>query len=364
MPRVTGRTSQTVFSPTASDLIGAGSEGLVYRAGQLCVKVMKDKLTDDEIRRVEFLSRRPEGGYAWPLEVANNATGEPIAIVFPFVHGKTYEAVMDARETACSTQQKIALAASVVAAVQAVHTARSPQIVLNDLIKASNLVVDGHTATFIDTASVNVSALRAPNGTVAPSISRLTTPGYTAPEILDTPRAIPTHASDVFSLAVLLCETLWGRSPTDPLPSPAAVGFDPDLAVKSRIFFPFCTHPELDPPTYDAIDVPERVKNLLQSALMSPPHERPTADHFARALRAWSRSLKTPSWWRGVKLSGGSARIAAISAAAMVAITASASVAMWVATHPSRDQKSPTPQSSDSPPRKPVGPALFQETFK
>ena len=90
-------------------------------------------------------------------------------------------------------------------------------------------------------------------------MNRLTTPGCVPPEVLANPHANPDHASDRFALAVLMHELLLGKSPTEPRPCPAAVGLDPDAAVRDGLFFRYVAHKELEPPTYDPVDVPPEV---------------------------------------------------------------------------------------------------------
>jgi hypothetical protein len=324
------------------------------------VKVLDEPLDELTAQKVTFLARRTEPGFNWPRELGlDPSTGQPVAVISLFVAGQTWESAMDARTThTWSPRRKVELALRVTAAVTAAHAARSPTLFLGDVLKAGNLLVHGTAMTFIDTPSVGVSGLRTPDGRCVAVHTRVRTPGYTAPELLDAPSVAPSHASDVFALATLLCELFYGRPPTEPRASAASIGWDPDESVRQRVFFPWANHPTLEAPTYDPIELPAPVQALLRSALTGPSHERPTARQIEDALTHWQHDLtpwwgRRPAWrqwtWKTTERLG--TVLFLVAAAALLARALGAGGA------------APPPPAVPELPRKPVGPPLFPELF-
>lgn len=162
-------------------------------------------------------------------------TGDAVGFVMPHAPGETAESVLDRRGTADWTvREKIEIAAAVARAVAAVHAVTAPTVILGDVLKGGNLVVDGVRVTFVDAATVSLLGYRGADGSRTDTVPGLSTPGYVPKEDLDHPDAVPSHTADRFALSVLVFELLMGAPPTEPRPCPAAVGFDPDDASAGR----------------------------------------------------------------------------------------------------------------------------------
>src|SRR4051812_18675001 len=224
MDRVVGKKSGTRYSLSSGASIGQGVEGRVYRSGPACVKIFVHPLADDQAATIAALIplARKVGGFAWPTELVEDpATGEPRGFAMDLIAGESLESLLDAKATeAIPVITKVRLALNVARAVTEAHAHRGPAIVLGDVLKAGNLVIDGDEATFVDAGSVSLIGFRLPSGEVRDSISSLTTPGYVPKEVLENPGALPSEASDRFALAVVLFELVFGRPPHEPKPCP------------------------------------------------------------------------------------------------------------------------------------------------
>ncbi len=365
MDRVIGETTGATYALSPRALIGRGAEGRVFSAGggSDCVKVLDAPLDDGRSAALAALGRvaRKVPGFAWPTELVKDpATGDRIGFAMPLARGRGLEALMDGRETgAIPVLTKARLALALARAVAAAHEHRGPRIVLGDVLKSANLLIDGEACTLVDAGSVSVLGFRARGGEVRDSVSRVNTPGYNAPEVLRNPGATPSHDSDNFALAVLLFELLFGRPPHEPRSCPGSVGLDPDECVRRGLFLRYVSDPEFTAPTYDAVQVPDDVDRLFRAAFLATAM-RPAAGMWCDAIERWIEGLTprpplvrriapvVPPWARSAD------RIVAYLLAAWIA--AYGGWRAYVA--------SVTPRPEPPAPRRVVGPPLFQEIFK
>lgn len=295
MDRVVGKRTKVAYPLTPRAEIGRGVEGRVYRAGDRCVKVLTSPLSADQVGKIEALANLglKLKGIAWPIEVVTDVAGEPTGFVMELAAGETLESLLDARATASiPVEAKVAIALGLARTVADVHAHRGPRVVLGDVLKAGNLVVGvaNASAMLVDAASVSVFGYRIASGEVRDASSSITTPGYVPREVLDNPRALPSHDADRFALAVLLFQLLFGKPPHEPRSSPQAVGFEPDEAVRRGLFFRWAKHPDFEAPRYDPVDLPDEVDRLFRAAFLATA-VRPTAADWAAALEAWLDDL-------------------------------------------------------------------------
>ncbi|GIW88295.1 MAG: hypothetical protein KatS3mg108_2619 [Isosphaeraceae bacterium] len=360
MNRVVGKKTGRRIPLDPAALLGRGSEGKVFRLGESeCVKVLDHAPGAGDAARLASLIAlsRKLPGFTWPTEVVSDpSTGEDVGFLMPFAPGETLESLLDARATrSIPLETKVLLAFRIAGAVASAHAHRGPRLVLGDVLKSGNVVIDGENATFVDAAAVSLFGYRDAGGDVRDAVSTLTTPGYVPKEVLENPGVIPSEASDRYALAVLLFELLFGRAPHDVRPCPAAVSLEPDDAVRRGICPRFVQHPEFDPPTYDPVDPPSEVDQLFHAAFVSTL--RPSAHDWCRAIEMWLEALgrkerprrrrRTPRWLR---------RLDPVSVFfVLVVVLAYALKFAWEAY---AAPKPPPPA-----PSRPVGPPLFRELF-
>lgn len=372
MDRVVGKKTKKRFTLGAASLIGRGAEGRVFKCGTDCVKIFDTPLGPRENARMATLvslARKLEG-YAWPREVvADPATGEDVGIAMGLVPGDSLEAILDCRETSSiAVESKVRLAFRIAGVVASAHAHRGPTIVLGDVLKSGNLIIDGEVATFVDAASVSLFGYRDEVGDVREAVSLLTTPGYVPKEVLDNPGALPSESSDRYSLAVLLFELLFGRSPHDVKSGPASVGLAPEDAIRQGIYPRWVQHPEFDPPSYDRVDVPADVDQLFRAAFLTPI--RPSALDWCRGLEAWLVAI-TPAppeppqaAPQPEKRFGWVRRLDPVSVAFVAIVALAYAVRLGWSIH-SAPPPAPVPARRLPPaPSRPVGPPSFRELFR
>jgi DNA-binding helix-hairpin-helix protein with protein kinase domain len=366
MYRVVGAKSGRSYSLDPGLLVGQGNEGRVYAHGDTCVKIFNAPLADNHVATIAALIAlsRKVPGFAWPTEIVRDpATGEAVGFAMPFVRGETLESLLDARATRnIPLLSKVRLALRVAQAVAAAHAIGAPAIVLGDVLKAGNLVIDGEEATFVDAGTVSLRRFRTRSGEVVSSVSSLRTPGYAPKEVLDQPLASPSEASDRFALAVVLFELLFGRSPHEVRSCHAAIGFEPDDAVKLSIYPRWIQHPEFEPPSYDPIDLSQDVDQIFRAAFLASA-VRPSALDWCRAIEDWlddltpkpqprrRRRLRLPRWLRRLDPF-------TVTVVTLVVLFYAARWAWARYTAP------PAPRVIPPAPSRPVGPPLFREIFK
>lgn len=377
MPRVVGRSSGTLFQLDPAAEIGRGAEGVVYRAGDAAVKVYTaglDVLAADKIDAlIRFTTTVPD--VAWPVELVHDSAGRPVGYVMPLATGRSLEALTDARETgAMPAAGKAAVAACLAAAVAAAHAAPALSMALGDTLKAGNVIIDDRRATLVDAAAVSLFGFRGGNGRLIDAVETTVTPGYRPAEALAHPAAKPSRAADLFALGVVLFELIFGRPPTEPRPCAAAVGLDPDDAVRRGLFVRYAAHPDFRAPAYDPIAVPPDVDDLFRAAFLGAPHQRPTAAEWVARLTAWRDALAAPRPARTAPVRRWLSRAARFArrheavAAAVIAVSSAVLIGRWAALDGAAAWRRlfPPPKAAPAPPPpdKRVGPPVFQEIFR
>ncbi len=372
MNRVVGKKTAASYPLNPLALIGQGAEGRVFRVGAACCKVLDNPPSAEQVARLEMLEGlgRKVPGFAWPTElVLDPATGDVAGFAMDLVPGESLESLRDSRSTgAVAVPTKVRLALKVARAVAEAHAHRGPRIVLGDVIKAGNLVIDGDDCSFVDAGSVSLFGYRTRAGEVRDSTSTLTTSGYVPKEVLDNPSALPSQASDLFALPVVLFELLFGRFPHEVRPCPAAVGLQADDAVRRGLFPRWVADPAFEAPSYDPIDLPDEVDRLFRASFLATAI-RPPASDWCEALEAWLEAVtprpqrrprrkkrrRLPRWLVAFDLSFN--RIAT----RVVALFLLYQAARWAW---DRYASPPGPPPIPSAPRRTVGPPAFKEIFR
>ena len=294
MNRVVGKKTAASYSLNPLALIGQGVEGRVFRAGAACIKVVGVPPAGEQVEMLEVLVGlgRRIPGFAWPTElVSDPASGEVAGFAMKIVPGESLESMRDERATeSVPVLTKVRLALKVASSVAAAHAHRGPKIVLGDVIKAGNLVIEGDDCAFVDAGSVSLFGFRGPGGQVRDSISTLRTPGYVPKEVLDNAGALPSHAQDLFALAVVQFELLFGRSPHEVRPCPESIGLDPDDAVRRGLFPRWVKDPVFEAPSYDPVDLPDEVERLFRASFLATAL-RPSSSDWCTALEAWLEAV-------------------------------------------------------------------------
>lgn len=372
MDHVVGKKTAVTYRLDSAAEIGQGVEGRVFLAGNRAVKVFSDPPGEDRVGAIEALLGlgRKVPGFAWPTElVCAPASGEVRGFAMEIAPGESLESLLEARETrTIPAHTKARLALRVATAVADAHAQRGPKIVLGDVLKAGNLVIDGDECVFVDAASVSLFGFRDRGGDVLDSISTLTTPGYVPKEVLENPGAIPSPMTDLFAMAVVLFEILLGRPPHEPRPCPASIGLEPDDAVRRGLFPRWVAHPDFEAPSYDPIDLPDEVDRLFRAAFLASAI-RPTALEWCGALEPWLEALAAksgPTRRRRRRLRLLSVRLrrwaawAARIATVILALYVISRFALWGLS------LFPAPRNDALPPApgRPVGPPTYREIFR
>lgn len=268
--------------------MNSGGEGQIHRLSpHECLKIFHQPLKEHEVEKIHYLSlvgnKLP--GFAWPIEPVRPVNSSTTCgFVMPLISGETLDDIID--NDTIPKRRAIDLCVKVATAVRDAHAFQHATIVLGDVIKGSNLMISGNEATFIDCASASLLNLRYRNGTTHHSINRFATPGNTAPERVVDPQRHPDQHEDLFALAVLLFEILFGMPPYKPKPTAATIGFDPDEYVTKGYFFRFVRVPGLEAPTYPKIKLPHEIDRLFRLALLTDT--RPSAAAWVQGMTAWA----------------------------------------------------------------------------
>ena len=261
------------------ELLGEGGMALVYRAHDdlldrgVAVKVLRPGFAADP----EFISRfRQEARAAASLHHPNIATVYDTGtddgvdfIVMQLVDGEDLEHILE-RDGRVPLNVGLRIVVDVARALQAAH---ERGIVHRD-VKPANVLVDRGG----DVRVVDFGIARAADAAVG-----ITTAGvilgsaqYVSPEQVAGGQITPS--SDIYSLGVVLYESITGRRPFDG-PSPAAVALE-------RL------HIRPAPPSAVAHDLPQAIDALVLRALERDPGARyPSAGDFAAALESWRLGL-------------------------------------------------------------------------
>jgi serine/threonine protein kinase len=297
MKRVVGERTGTMYPLHPSAILGQGVEASVYSSNGRALKVLANPISPRRVERTRFFMQKARKlpGFVWPIELAlDPLSKEVVGEVQVAIAGETLEHILDQRLPAdplnFSVRQKVQQCLAVSRAVEEAHKLKSPEIVLRDVLKAGNLIIAGSQATFIDATSASLLGFRSVAGTVVDSIEFLGTPGYLPKEVLENPRVRPAHSDDLFSLAVLLFEMLFGRLPTD---CPNAIGLDPDEAVRTGIYPRYLADPDYAAPAYEDVNPPAEIDWLFRTAFLTT--NRPTARRWVETLEAWEAHLSPPA---------------------------------------------------------------------
>ena len=280
-------------------VLGEGGMAVVHRAHdelldrEVAVKQLRPNFASDP----EFVRRfRQEARNAAALVHPNIATvydtgtdGDIDYIVMQLVQGPDLEQVL-AREGRLAPGAAVRIGIDVARALRVAH---DNGIIHRD-IKPGNILLDRDgTVRVVDfgiaRAATDVGITTA--GVVLGSVQ------YASPEQV-TGEAV-TPASDIYSLGVVLYETLTGRRPFSG-PTPAAVALE-----RLRVTPP--------PPGSVVADLPPSLDGVVMRALERDPAARyESAGDFASALEAWRIE-----WIGGVRRSGALARDAGAAGVAL-----------------------------------------------
>ena len=276
------------------ELLGEGGMALVYRAHDdllerdVAVKVLRAGFAADP----EFVSRfRQEARSAASLHHPNIATVYDTGtdegadfIVMQLVDGEDLERMLE-RVGRLPLNLALRIGVDVARALQAAH---ERGIVHRD-VKPANILVDRDGNVRVVDFGIARAADAAVGITTAGVI--LGSAQYVSPEQVAGGKIAP--ASDIYSLGVVMYESITGQRPFDG-PSPAAVALE-------RL------HVRPAPPSAVAHDLPPGVDPLILRALERDPGARySSAGDFAAALESWRLGLLG-----GVRRSGAGPRDAA-----------------------------------------------------
>jgi serine/threonine-protein kinase len=261
--------------------LGEGGMGAVYRATHLlierpvAVKVLNARLVTDEAARERFRREaRAAGRLQHTNAVAVTDFGEThdglVYIVMELLEGRTLRGVL-AREGPLEAARAVSLMLQVSAAVGTAHDAG---IIHRDLKPANIFVVQRSNAPHIvKVLDFGIAKLGDASGNFHDTLTGagviIGTPRYMSPEQCEG--APLTPASDVYSIGVILYETLTGRTPF--------TGSTPlSLALKHASEQPL-------PPREIVASIPPALEEVVLHALEKEPEKRPAnAGAFRREL--------------------------------------------------------------------------------
>jgi len=270
--------------------LGIGGMGTVYRARHLlidrpvAVKVLNQKLVDDEQSRVRFQREAKAAGRLQHLNaVAVTDFGQSpegyVYIVMELLEGRTLREIL-AKEAPLETARAVSLMLQISAAVAAAHEAG---VIHRDLKPANIFVTQSADApSIVKVLDFGIAKLAAetldedePN-TLTQLGAMIGTPRYMSPE--QCTGAELTPAADVYSLGVILYEMLTGIVPFSGS-TPLAI------AVKHASEFP-------RPPKEIVAAIPDALENIVLHALEKSPEDRPAnAAEFRDDLLALTDKL-------------------------------------------------------------------------
>jgi serine/threonine protein kinase len=280
-----GRCSQTLLpgnmlgSYRIIKLIGEGGMGRVYHAEHIRLgrNVALKVLHEASARDLEIVKR-----FFDEARAVNQIDHENIVEITDFVEDRAcglYYLVMERlkgfdlydtlqREGALSPLRCVVIARQVASALTAAHAVG---IIHRDL-KPENIFIAQHTghADFVKLLDFGVAKLLE-DQTTAPTVispyktspgSVIGTPSYMSPEQA-TGQPVD-HRTDIYSVGIILYETLTGRVPFEA----ESIG---ELVVKQMVTTPSLRSPRTDPPP----PVPPRLENLVLKCLEREPGKRP-----------------------------------------------------------------------------------------
>ncbi|MEU9848004.1 serine/threonine-protein kinase [Streptomyces sp. NPDC047985] len=233
---------------------GPGAGGVPVAVKTVRRDVAGDPGFRDRFRREIAVARSVAGPHLAPL-LDGDAEAEMPWLATGYVPGPTLSAAVRGAGAMDEAEVRM-LGAGLAHALAAVHAAG---IVHRD-VKPGNVMLAADGPRLID-----FGIARDPGATPLTTTSRMVgSPGFMSPEhVAGSGRVVP--ASDVFSLASVLCFAATGRDP---------FGDGPVAAVLYRVKY---VEADLD-------DVPEALRAVLTDCLTADPSARPTAGELARRL--------------------------------------------------------------------------------
>lgn len=274
-------------------LIACGGMGAVYEAMQIAldrtvaIKILPREFTNDESFRIGFQAEaRAMARLNHPNLISVYDFGEVdgmLYIIMEYVPGfSLFEA---ANGQPILQEEVVPLVASICRGLAHAHDSR----IIHRDIKPANILLNLNNEPKIG----DFGLARPLENQLQEGEEIFGTPGYTAPEVIDTPHSID-HRADIFSLGVLLHELLTGILPNaDPRPTSAICHCDPrfDLVIRKA------TH-ESPTERYDSAN--EIAAEIERISTTAGPRVLQTAAHGGRAPRVMARKY-TPTKKSGSK---------------------------------------------------------------
>ena len=272
-PSAPGSAADAAFGRFALQrVLGEGAQAIVWLAfdqrleREVAVKLMRAPAGADPVAVGEWLREaRSVSRLNHPNIVqvydADVHRGQPY-LVFEYVSGPTLAAQLEARG-ALSANEAVALMIDVLDALQAAHAAG---VVHRDL-KPSNVLIGANGRARVMDFGIAARLDDARDGNLV-----VGTPGYMSPEA--TQGGLPTAAMDVFSVGVMLVESLCGHK--------LVRHRDPQRAMQQ------VAQEDLQLPDSLAAEVDDALRTTLRRSLQRSPQRRwPSAGEFRDALAAW-----------------------------------------------------------------------------
>ena len=356
-------TGQTIGSYTLESQIGHGGMGSVWLArrsdgrfeGKVAFKLLNIALLgqsgEERFRREgRLLGKLTHPNIARILDAGVMSTSQPY-LVLEHVEGRTIDVYCDERRL--GVQDRIRLFLDVLAAVGHAHA----NLIIHRDIKPSNIHVthDG-VAKLLDFGIAKLIQNDEQETNLTQDGSRALTPGYASPE--QVLGETITIATDIYSLGVLLYVLLTGQHPTGAKDTSVLqhirrlVETEPskvsDAAAGARTRNPIILEENAAKRATTIQKLRRTLRgdldNIVAKALKKSPHERYASVHeFADDLRRYLRNEPVlaradNSWYRLYKFVVRNRLPAGIAAAALMAVLATAGVALFEA-HSAKAQR-------------------------
>ncbi|MFU8893483.1 MAG: protein kinase domain-containing protein [Luteolibacter sp.] len=268
-------------------LIACGGMGAVYEAVQIAldrsvaIKILPREFTDDESFRIGFQAEaRAMARLNHPNLIGVYDFGEVdgmLYIIMEYVPGfSLFEA---ANGQPIIQEEVVPLVAAICRGLAHAHEVG----IIHRDIKPANILLNHNNVP-----KIGDFGLARPLGKQIEEGEEIYgTPGYTAPEVVQTPQSID-HRADIFSLGVLLHELLTGLLPSaDPRSASAICHCDPrfDLVIRKS------THPSPAERYHSANEITDEIEKISASA---GPRVLQTATPVGRAPRITPQRYSTP----------------------------------------------------------------------
>jgi serine/threonine protein kinase len=268
-------------------LIACGGMGAVYEAVQIAldrpvaIKILPREFTDDESFRIGFQAEaRAMARLNHPNLIGVYDFGEVdgmLYIIMEYVPG--FSLFQAANGQAIIQGEVVPLVAAICRGLAHAHEVG----IIHRDIKPANILLNHNNVP-----KIGDFGLARPLGKQIEEGEEIYgTPGYTAPEVVETPQAID-HRADIFSLGVLLHELLTGLLPSaDPRSASAICHCDPrfDFVIRKS------THPSPAERYHSANEIADEIEKISASA---GPRVLQTATPVGRAPRITPQRYSTP----------------------------------------------------------------------